>query len=98
MMIDAGIDMLNVVQTSAKDMQLDRVYESYGRDICFDGGIDVQALLVSKKPKDIEEEVKKAYNLWGKDGGIILGPSHEIVPGTPVENIFALFDSIKRLN
>jgi len=98
MMIDAGIDMLNVVQTSAKDMQLERVYKSYGRDICFDGGIDVQALLVSKKPKDIKEEVKKAFNLWGKNGGIILGPSHEIVPGTPVENIFALFNSIKELN
>lgn len=98
MMIDAGIDVLNVVQTSAKDMELEKVYKAYGKYICFDGGIDVQELLVSKKAEDIKEEVKKVFDLWGKRGGIILGPSHEIVPGTPFDNILTLFKTIEELN
>lgn len=29
----------------------------------------------------------------GRNGGYILGPSHAIQAGTPVENVIALFDT-----
>lgn len=94
LMIDAGIDVFDVVQTSAKDMEIENVYKRYGRDICLHGGIDVQKLLPFGKPKDIKNEVKKIMNLWGRNGGIILGPSHEALPETPVENILAIYEEI----
>jgi len=33
------------------------------------GGMDVQKLLVEKKPEEIKEEVKKVIDLWGNRGG-----------------------------
>lgn len=94
-MIDAGIDVFDVVQTSAKDMELEKIYKKYGSSVCFHGGIDVQKLLVFGKPEDIKTEVKKIINLWGNSGGIILAPSHEALPETPMENILAIYKTIK---
>src|SRR3989337_2841098 len=68
MMIDAGIDVFDVVQTSAKDMEIENVYRLYGKDVCLHGWVDVQHLLVFKTPKEIREEVKKIKALWGNDG------------------------------
>ncbi len=94
LMINAGIDVFDVVQTSAKNMNLENIYNLYGNDIAFHGGIDVQKLLINKKPKDIKNEANKIVDLWGKRGGIILAPSHEIQPGTPIENILAIYKNI----
>ncbi len=91
-MIDAGIDIFDVVQTSAKDMELENLYRLYGKKICFHGAIDIQKVLVSGNPVSIKEEVKKIKGLWGLRGGMILAPSHEIVPGTPLENIIAIYN------
>ena len=94
LMIDAGIDMFDVVQTSAKDMSLEKIYKLYGSKICLHGGMDVQDLLFQKKPEDVKNEVKKVIDLWGDKGGIILSPSHECMPGTPIENILTIYKTI----
>lgn len=94
MMIDAGIDVFDVCQTSAKDMEIEIVYKTYGKRICIHGGLDVQKLLVFGKPKDIKEEIKKIINLWNNNGGLILTPSHEALPETPIENILAIYETV----
>jgi uroporphyrinogen decarboxylase len=63
--------------------------------VCVHGGIDVQKLLIHKKPEDVEEEVKKIVELWGDRGGIIIAPAHEIEPETPLENIVAIYDALR---
>ncbi|MCL4378907.1 MAG: hypothetical protein M1409_11150, partial [Actinobacteria bacterium] len=94
LMIDCGIDIFNVVQTSAKNMQLEILHRLYSKDICFCGALDSQSLLISKKPGDIINEVKKIKELWTNNGGMILGPSHNMVPDTPIANILAIYDAI----
>lgn len=93
-MIDAGIDIFDVVQTSAKDMEIENVYRLYGKDVCIHGGIDVQDLLIKGTTEDVKNEVKKIKELWGNGGGIILAPSHEILPDTPINNVLALYEEI----
>lgn len=97
-MIDAGIDVFDVVQTSAKNMDLETVYKLYGNKVCIHGGIDVQKVLINKKPEEIKEEVKKIVNLWGNRGGVIIAPSHMILPETPVENILAIYNFVNANN
>jgi uroporphyrinogen decarboxylase len=94
MMIDAGINVFDVVQTSAKNMELENIYRIYGKDVCIHGGVDVQNLLIFKRPIEIKEEVKKVKNLWGNRGGVIVAPSHEALPETPIENILALYEEL----
>lgn|GEM_PF-584268 len=93
-MIDAGIDVFDVVQTSARDMNLENIYKLYGKSVCIHGGMDIQKLLVESTKKEIEEEVKKVINLWGDRGGVILAPSHETLPDTPIENILTIYEVI----
>ena len=93
-MIEAGIDVFDVVQTSAKEMEIENVYRLYGKDVCLHGCLDVQKLLVEKNASEIREEIKKIMDLWGNRGGIILAPSHETLPDTPVENVLAIYKTI----
>ena len=94
MMIDAGIDVFDVVQTSARDMDLEIMYRRYGQDVCLSGGIDVQKLLVSGTPAEVRSEVRRAHDLWGTRGALVLGPSHEAAPETPLNNILAIYEPV----
>jgi hypothetical protein len=94
LMIEAGIDVLDVVQTSARDMDLETMYRRYGQDVCLSGGIDVQKLLVSGTPAQVRSEVRRAHDLWGTRGGLVLGPSHEAAPETPLNNILAIYEPV----
>ena len=94
--MDCEIDVYDVVQTSAKNMDLENIYKLCNKKLCLHGGLDVQKLIVYGKPDDIKKEIKKVIDLWDSRGGIILGPSHEIVPGTPIENIIALYEQLKK--
>ncbi|MDP6524303.1 MAG: uroporphyrinogen decarboxylase family protein [Kiritimatiellia bacterium] len=90
-LLDMGVDILDPVQTSARDMDLKTLKERYGNNVCWHGGIDVQHLLPHGTTEEIQQTVREAKNLFGNDGGIVLGPSHEITPDTPVENILAVY-------
>ena len=89
-LIEIGLDILDVVQTSAKDMDIEKLSREFRKDICFCGTMDVQQVLLNMTPKQIEEEVRLRQRLF-PDGGLILGPSHAIQPGTPMENIVAMY-------
>jgi uroporphyrinogen decarboxylase len=90
-LIDIGIDVLDPVQVSAHGMALSYLKKEYGHDICFHGGIDVQTMLPRMKPIEITDYVTKIHDLFAGDGGLILGPSHEITPDTPISNILAVY-------
>ena len=96
-MIDAGIDVFDVVQTSARDMELEGLHRRYGQHVCFHGTIDVQKDLIGKNPAQIRRIVRRVKELWGNGGGIILAPSHETLPDTPVENLLAIYDAMAEL-
>lgn len=96
LMIDAGIDVFDVFQTSARNMDVEKFYNKFGKDVCVHGGIDVQKLLVSGSHSQIRDEVARIKELWGNGGGIILGPSHEIVPETPIDNVLFLYEELNR--
>jgi len=93
-MIDAGIDIFDVAQTSAREMDLENLYRLYGKRVCLHGAVDVQKLLVYGSPAQVKKEVHKIIELWGQRGGIIVAPSHEAVPETPLENMLAIYEPI----
>ena len=64
-----------------------------GGGLCFEGGVSVQHTLPHLTPDDVRTEVKHLISTLARDGGYVLGPSHAIQAGTPVENIMAMFDT-----
>jgi uroporphyrinogen decarboxylase len=90
-LIDMGVDILDPVQVSAKNMELESLKKKFGKNICFHGGIDSQKFLPFAKPEEIKKEIKKIKKLFDRDGGIILGPSHYLTPDIPIENIIVMY-------
>jgi uroporphyrinogen decarboxylase len=89
--IEMGADLLDPVQTSARDMELSKLKKNFGKDICFHGGLDIQGFLPKAGPSQVREKVKEAKDMFDGEGGIILGPSHYITNDTPTENILAIY-------
>jgi len=90
-LIEMGVDMLDPVQTSAKDMELGGLKKEYGKDLCFHGGLDIQGFLPRVTPSQVREKVGEIKDMFEGQGGLILGPSHYITNDTPTENILAIY-------
>jgi uroporphyrinogen decarboxylase len=93
--IEIGVDILDPVQTSARDMDLLSLKTDFGKDICFHGGLDIQQLLVQGNVESIVSEVRRINNLFKDDGGLLFGPSHYITSDTPLENVFAIYKALR---
>jgi len=46
-------------------------------------------------PEDVRREVKKRIETVGYDGGLVLGPTHNLEPDEPWDNIVALYNAIE---
>jgi len=96
-LIELGLDILNPIQPLANGMDPEFLKNTYGKDLIFFGGIDVQRLLPYGTPQQISDEVKRRAAILGNGGGYIIAPAHNIQPDTPVANIVAFFDAVKSL-
>jgi uroporphyrinogen decarboxylase len=92
-LIEAGIDVLQALQFDAAGMDPDRLKREHGDRLAFCGGVSVQRTLPFGSPAQVREEVRQRVSVLGAGGGYILGPSHAIQAGTPVENVLAFFDA-----
>jgi uroporphyrinogen decarboxylase len=94
-LIEAGVDILDPIQTRAEGMVPEVLKEKFGNDLIFHGGVDEQELLPRATPEEVAAEVRNLISTLGCGGGYILSSSHTIQPDTPPENIVAMFDTAK---
>jgi len=94
-LIDCGVDAINPVQYSAKDMDTKELKKEFGKDIVFwGGGCDTQKILPNGTPKEVKEEVKKRIEDLAPGGGFIFTTVHNIQADVPPENVVAMFQAI----
>jgi len=94
--IEAGFDILNPVQISAKDMDPLKLKKNYGKYLTFwGGGVDTQKTLPFGTSYQIKEEVKKLINIFNNDGGFVFSSIHNIQANIPIENIIAMIEVIQ---
>jgi uroporphyrinogen decarboxylase len=93
--IEINIDALHPIQPGC--MNAKEICSSFRGKISFFGGIDVQDMLPNARPDQIHQAMKEMIEIFdGKDGGFISAPANSIMPETPLENIFALFEAIEK--
>ena len=94
--IDAGFDILNPVQCSAFDMEAQSLKRRFGDRITFwGGGVDTQQTLPFGTPEQVRAEVRERIKIFGKGGGFVFNPIHNVQFGTPVENLLAMLKTIR---
>ena len=91
--IAAGLDILQSLQPRAADMDLRELKREFGRDLTFQGGLDIQQTLPRGTPADVKHEVRERLDAAKSGGGYILCTAHNLQADTPVENIIALFEA-----
>jgi len=94
-LIEVGIDVLNPIQPACMDPA--KLKTEFGDRLCFWGTIDEQYTLPFGSPEDVKNEVQLRINTVGKDGGLILGPTHHVQLDTPMENFWTMIQTINEI-
>jgi uroporphyrinogen decarboxylase len=91
-LIDIGLNVLNPVQPQAMDVA--HLSTTFGGQVCFNGGVDVQGTLIHGCTEDVKREVHQLVDLFGRfNGGYIGGTSHSVMPETPLDNVIAMYEA-----
>jgi len=78
-LIEVGVDILNPIQRSAANMDIVTLKKNFGNDICFwGGGIDVQQVLLNASMDEIDEEIKRAFDVMAPGGGYVFALTHNV--------------------
>jgi len=94
--IDAGIQILNPVQTSAKGMSPEFLKKEFDKDIVFwGGGCDTQRILPFGTLEEVEDDVKKRIDIFAPEGGFVFAAIHNIQKEVSPEKCLRLFDTAR---
>jgi uroporphyrinogen decarboxylase len=92
-LIEIGLDVLNPIQPRSMDPE--RLKNEFGDKLCFWGSIDEQYTLPFGTPADVQREVVDRLKSLGKQGGLIIGPTHHVQLDTPMENFWAMVRTVQ---
>jgi uroporphyrinogen decarboxylase len=94
-LIEAGVDIYQTVQPEAAGMEPESLKKEFGERICFHGTVSIQKTLPFGTPEDVAAEVRRRIATVGAGGGLILASAHNMQPDTPVENILAMYETVR---
>ena len=90
-MIAAGADFIHPLQATAAGMDPKRIYDTYGADVSFCGGIDIQDLLPNGTPEEVRAKVRELKSIFPT--GMILSPSQGVLlDDVPPANVAAMLE------
>jgi uroporphyrinogen decarboxylase len=93
--IEIGVDALNPVQVSAKNMDSKKLKKDFGEKITFwGGGCDTQRVLPFGTAEEIKKEVKSRIKDLAPGGGFVFTPCHNIQYDVSPEKICTLYDTV----
>lgn len=91
-LIAVGVDVLDPLQVTAKDMDPATIKTRFGDRLCLHGAMDTQYLLPQGTADDVRRVAREMMEVLGRGGGYILSPSHVLQTDVPTANILALYE------
>ena len=96
-LIEAGVEILNPVQTSARNMDPARLKKEFGRDLVFwGGGCDTQTILPFGTPDEVRDDVRRRLDIFMPGGGYVWNQVHNILADVPPENVVAMLEAARQ--
>ncbi|MGD0089293.1 MAG: uroporphyrinogen decarboxylase family protein [Planctomycetota bacterium] len=93
-LIDCGVDVLNPVQISARNMDPHELKRRFGDRLVFwGGGCDTQNVLDKGTPQAVSQNVRELVRTFKPGGGYVFNQVHNILGNVPSENIVAMLDT-----
>lgn len=98
MLIEAGVQILNPVQTDAVDMDPAQLKLDFGKELIFWGaGVDTHSVLPRGNPAQVSEDVRRRVQVLNQGGGWVWASIHNMLCDAPPENILAAVDTVHEL-
>ncbi len=93
-LIEAGVEILNPVQTSARYMEPERLKREFGRELTFwGGGCDTQQVLPFGTPQQVRDDVRRRLEIFMPGGGYVWSQVHNVMADVPPANILAMLEA-----
>jgi len=92
-LIETGFEVLNPIEAHLPGMDPAGLKRDFGKDLTFQGGVDVKRVLTQGTVGDIRREVRLRIEQMGRQGGYILAPAHNFGNDIPLENMLAYFEA-----
>lgn len=97
-LIEAGLDGLQALQPSCFGMEPRRLKAEFGAKMTLMGCIDTQHVLIEGSPDLVRARTREILEIMKPGGGYVASASHDyLLPETPVENVIAMFDTVREL-
>lgn len=94
--LDCGVDVLNPIQHACPGMDMAELKKEFGHRVVFHGGVDNQFALPRGTPDDVRRETRDCLATLGAGReGFICCSCHNVQAGTPLENIFAMIETVQ---
>jgi len=96
-LLDAGVDILNPVQVSARNMDSAELKREFGKHVTFwGGGVDTQNAFDERHtPAEVRADVRRRLEDLMPGGGFIFNTVHNIQGNVPPENIMAMWETLQ---
>ncbi|MCL2664973.1 MAG: hypothetical protein FWE82_05120 [Defluviitaleaceae bacterium] len=96
-LIDAGLQIINPVQISARGMDPAVLKREFGRDLVFwGGGADMQSFVPFAAASEIKKHAEELICVFAKGGGFVFSQIHNIQADVPPDKIAAIFSAAKK--
>jgi uroporphyrinogen decarboxylase len=93
-LLDNGVQILNPVQVSARNMDPEELKRCFGHALAFwGGGCDAQHVLSRGTVDEVAANVQQNVRALMPGGGYVFNNVHNIQGEVPPENIVAMFDT-----
>lgn len=94
-LIDVGVDILNPVQVTARDMDSAQLKRDFGDVLTFwGGGCETQRTLPNGTPEEVRAEVRRRIDDFAPGGGFVFTQVHNIQADVSPENIVAMYEAV----
>jgi uroporphyrinogen decarboxylase len=94
MLIEAGLDIVQPVQTTCADMEPERLKREFGRDlVLWGGGSNTRDILPTASPAEVAEDVRRRLHVFAPGGGYVFQQIHNVMADVPPEHIVAMLDA-----
>jgi uroporphyrinogen decarboxylase len=91
-LIDAGVQILNPVQTSAAEMDPARLKREFGRDLVFwGGGCETQTTLPNGTIEEITAQARERLSIFTPGGGYVFNQIHNIQADVAPAKVVAMY-------
>lgn len=95
-MIEVGLDGLQALQPSARDMEPAKLKAEFGKKITLNGCIDTQFVLIEGTPELARDRTREVLDIMKPGGGYVASPSHDyLLPETPIDNVLAMYEAVR---